>query len=152
MRYQNFLFELHNKRNQKLVEYNALKKLLSILNENNIYPIRQVWESLINANCDIDKSNPCLQCSGCWKKFVQLILVIKCASGVSDRIVVAHWRKIFHSQPYCNHGLDEWNALSYNNMAALLRPCSCWIKTQFTSKIISDTCQMKEKYPIQYLK
>ena len=42
------------------------------------------------------------------EKYIQLIIVIKSPSGVSDKIVLNQWSKIFHYEPYSGFVLEAW--------------------------------------------
>ena len=111
-----------------LKQYFSLKNFLREVNLRNIFAIRQQWEQVITASCNYNTIIPCRNCTGCWRKYIQLIIVIKCASGVSDKIVIKHWSLVFNTEPYRSYGLKEWNDMSYEHLAALCEPCSCWIK------------------------
>ena len=65
-----------------------------------------------------------------FEKKLQIIIVVKCASGVSDAVLIPHWASIFGTKPYDDYSLFEWNAMSDQKFAALCKRCSCWIKTQ----------------------
>ena len=105
-RWNEFLFQLKMFGNSFLNEYYQLKSFLKTINDHGIIAIRQTWEYSITSKCECDNEIPCLECNGCWKKFLQLLFVIKCASGVSGKIVLDYWKNIFESPPYCFFGLE----------------------------------------------
>ena len=123
-----FVQSLQQQQSSMVCDYLSLKNFLCVLNSKKIYPIRQNWENVISGKCDKSSNSPCKSCNGCWRKFLQLVIVIKCASGVSDKIVIPHWTNIFHKWPYKYFGLYEWSHLPLEHFAALCEPCSCWIK------------------------
>ena len=59
---------------------------MQYLKKNNIFSIRQNWEIVITVRCQ--SRCPCLKCRLCVQKYLQLIIVIKSASGVSDKIIL----------------------------------------------------------------
>ena len=59
---------------------------------------------------------------------------MKCASGVSDKVVIPHWAKIFSSQTYAMYSLAEWSALPDEHFVAMYQECSCWMKNNMFLK------------------
>ena len=127
-RFNDFMNIIPFRQKEWLEQYYQLKKFMSFLNSRNIFPIRQLWERVITCVCLVDAEKPCCKCNNCWKKFIQLLIVIKCASGVSDKVVITHWFTIFNRTKYMEYGLDDWNNLDDETFAAICQKCSCWIK------------------------
>ena len=127
-RWNEFKYQIKLFGKDLMIEYYQLKKFLQTLNDNGMVAIRQTWEYSIISKCTKNDVKPCLSCDGCWKKFLQLLFVIKCASGVSDTIVLDYWKNVFAAQPYCFFGLNEWNNLPDKEFAAICKRCSCWRK------------------------
>ena len=102
---------------------------MEYLNNNNIYVIKQYWEDSItkqySKNCAMI---PCGQCDDCFSRFFQIVNIIKCSSGVSDKVVLQHWKHIYTSKKYKNYNLMDWIKMSEYDFAALCVSCSCWKK------------------------
>ena len=148
-RCNDYIKQLKVTTSKKLKEYTLLKQFMNKLNNKNTIPIRQKWESIITGKCVLNGLPPCLKCNGCWKKFVQLLIVIKCASGVADKVVIKHWNIIFHSELYNHYSLEDWNAVSYQHFATLCQPCSCWIKNCLYLKNYFQYLSWHKKFPIE---
>ena len=108
--------------------YEQMKHILQILiAEHGLKPERSCWLDALSALCLIPVGGiNCGCCDGCWARFVQTYILVKCASGVADVVVCNTMGGIFHSHPYKNYGLKEWATIPELELASLLEPTSCW--------------------------
>ena len=130
-------------------EHFHLKSFLVILNcKMGLNPIRQQWENAITGACqNVETSSNCLQCRGCWTKFTQISIVVKCASGVSDKVVIPHWASIFKTVPCNDCSLKEWTALPDEKFAAMCKRCSCWKKNTIHLKKMFRILEKTKRIP-----
>jgi hypothetical protein len=76
-------------------EWKTVKKINSIFIQEGIVPLRWHWKDVFTARCSKHDRHGCGACDNCKILFVQTLLVIISAQGVSDELILAHWGSIF---------------------------------------------------------
>jgi hypothetical protein len=76
-------------------EWETVKRVHTILLNRGIAPLRWYWKNVFTARCTYINVEGCGCCAGCKILFVQTLLVIVSAQGMSDEIILAHWGSIF---------------------------------------------------------
>jgi endonuclease III len=113
----------------RLLQFSMLKDLVVGLEKKKHTSVRRDWAKAIPAKCELftDDGGPytgCGCCVGCRKRFAQVTILIKCASGVADRVCVTHWGAVFHSQQYRDYTLEDWANMEEETFALLAASCS----------------------------
>jgi hypothetical protein len=83
------------KRKNLLTQWSTVKNIFFLLMKSGLCPLRWHWTKVFTASCHKNPDNGCGSCDGCKVLFVQSLLVIVSAQGVSDVNILPHWGSIF---------------------------------------------------------
>jgi endonuclease III len=114
----------------RMAQYRALQAITKHINKHHgVESIRSAWLEALTAVCvyyldDSSEYKGCGKCPGCWKRFAQVLNLIKGAAGVADKVVVMLWGAVFRSERYRNFTLEDWANLSYQEYAEIANKCS----------------------------
>jgi hypothetical protein len=99
------------------------------------------FKPILDTNCGC--------CDGCWSRFAQAVIYVKCTSGVGDLNVCLPMGAIFSSEPYKSYGLKEWATMPELELATLLQPMSCWggFNTQYLRPYLFHLHSIRQKHP-----
>jgi hypothetical protein len=81
---------------QVLSEWMIVKDTFQYVLDKGISPLRWHWKEVFTRSCtDTNSTIGCGCCDGCRVRFVQALLVIVSAQGVSDQLVLPYWGALF---------------------------------------------------------
>jgi hypothetical protein len=129
----------------------AMQHILCVLIDKKGFkpPRASCWLDSFSVSCSSQLYHGnCGCCDGCWSRFTQACIYVKCTSGVSDANVCTAMGQIFHSHPYKSYGIAEWATMPELELATLLRTASCWaFNTQYLRPWLMHLYCIRKKHP-----